>query len=77
MKKLTLKDWKKFTSSNCENSYSLIVQLIILTLWEEDSISKGEEDYIINKFIKTISEDQAVIAIEFARMFKPEWIKTK
>lgn len=34
-KKLTKKEWSEFVSKNSDNSYSLVVCLAILLLWEE------------------------------------------
>lgn len=61
-KQLTKEDWAKFVSKNCSNSYSLVICLATLLLWEEP----GKEPQVILKGLG-LSGAQAEMAIGFVK----------
>lgn len=61
-KQLTKKEWADFVSKNCDNSYSLIVCLATMLLWEEP---KREPIEVLSGL--GLSGAQAEMAIGFVK----------
>lgn len=61
-KQLTKKEWADFVGKNCDNSYSLVVCLAILLLWEEPNKKPEEVLHGIG-----LSGAQAEMAIGFVK----------
>lgn len=72
MKKITTKKWKDFVSKNCKDSYSLVVCLAILILWEAEVKDKENAHKVLMEEELGLSGAQAGMAISFALSHKPD-----
>lgn len=61
-KQLTKKEWAKFVAKNCDNSYSLVVCLATMFLWEEPN----KESIEVLRGLG-LSGAQAEMAIDFVK----------
>ena len=66
MKKITLKKWQDFTAKNAGSSYSLIVNLAILLIWEAGAKTEESGQKILIKQELGLSGAQAQMAISMA-----------
>ena len=62
-KKLTKEEWRKFVSNNCDNSYSLVVCLATMLLWEKPD----KDQFEVLQGLGGLSGAQAEMAIGFVK----------
>lgn len=74
-KKLNKKQWQDFVNKNCFNSYSLVVVLSVLTIWEAGCKTKDECHKELTNADFGLSGVQAGMAISFALAHQePDWL---
>jgi hypothetical protein len=66
MKNITKKQWQDFVVKNCGDSYSLVVCMAILNLWEAGVKTEKEAETELCKEKLGLSGFQAEMAIQFA-----------
>jgi len=75
MKKITKKFWKEFVAKNSFDSYSLVVCLTVLSLWEAGCKTQEECDEEISKSDYGLSGAQAGMAINLVlNSEEPKWL---
>lgn len=73
MKELTKEQWQEFVSKNCDNSYSLVVCLCIINIWEEQAKTSGQAHDTLQRAHLGITGAQADMAIEYALSHSVNW----
>jgi len=63
MKEITKKEWRSFVSRNADDSYSLVVCLTVLCLWEARVKNKKQAGEEIHRLGFGLSGAQAEMAI--------------
>jgi len=74
-KKITKEEWAEFVSKNCDISYSLVVCLAIICIWEASCKTKEEAEAELHRRQFHISGAQAEMAIGYATSYEiPDWL---
>ncbi len=71
---MTKEKWNTFVGMNSDNSYSLVVCLCIMDIWEGKAQTKEEAHAILEKAQLGITGAQADMAISFALKNTPDFI---
>ena len=75
MHKITIEQWGSFIAKNCGDSYSLVVCLAVLNLWEAGVKTEKEAEKELHKVKLGLSGAQAEMAISFAlKNDAEEWL---
>jgi len=68
---MTLKAWREHVAKNCKDSYSLVVELAILILWESGADTEKKALKALEGL--HLSGNQAEYAMQFSRKYKPSF----
>jgi len=66
MEKITKEQWIEHVSNNCSETYSLAVELTILSLWEAKVETEEEAITVMRGYEYGLSGSQALMAMAFA-----------
>lgn len=74
-KKISKQQWQDFIAKNCDDSYSLVVSLCILEIFEHGAKTKEQMDDCLHQIGYGISGAQADFAIGYALKNEPDgWL---